>query len=64
MRGLRTALALAVLFAGTLGGVPGSFAAEGSHQCYHRVFEALDACSVCANGCMGAGYLCCTIIPG
>lgn len=37
---------------------------QGPNQCYHKVGEPNGTCSVCANTCLGSGYLCCTIVIG
>jgi hypothetical protein len=60
----RIILALAALLAGTVGGAPAGTALAGTQQCFHRQNEPLDGCSMCAATCLGAGYLCCAIIPG
>lgn len=64
MKALRTTLALLAIAAGALGGAAADLDANGTRQCYRQWAEPLDSCSACMNSCLGAGYMCCTILPG
>jgi hypothetical protein len=65
MRIVRTVAALVALLAAMLGGTAAVLRAdEGPNQCWRMPYEPQGACSVCGQNCMGAGYLCCTIVVG
>jgi len=64
MKGVRITLALAAILAGTLAGASAELRAEGTRQCWRRVYEPAGTCSACAASCMGEGYLCCEIVVG
>lgn len=64
MKIVRIIVALAALLCGALGGTSADLRAEGTQQCWRQVYEPQGACSACAQTCMGAGYVCCTITVG
>jgi hypothetical protein len=64
MRTIRITAALVALTVGIATGAPPKQAVAGTQQCYHRFNEPADGCSMCANTCLGDGYVCCTIVVG
>jgi hypothetical protein len=56
----------AVLVGAMLGSTSVGFSVEeGKQQCYYRAgIDPENACTGCADSCLGAGYRCCTIIVG
>lgn len=64
MKALRIIMALAALLVGALGGTAIDLRADGPNQCYRMPYEPQGSCSICGNTCMGAGYLCCTVVVG
>jgi hypothetical protein len=59
----KAALGLAVFMGALVGADSTAYSQETNQQCYRRPgFDPPDACSVCGDTCLGAGYRCCRIV--